>query len=70
MSLDGKLLARARERLAEVRAENEREQARRQERAYAAVPELKNIDARQRGTRAHRLLRGLVRAVPYARAHR
>ena len=48
MSLDGKLLARARERLAEVRAENVREQERRQERAYAAVPELKNIDARQR----------------------
>ena len=48
MSLDGKLLARARERLAEVRAENEREQTRRQERAWAAVPELKDIDARQR----------------------
>ena len=48
MSLDGKLLARARERLAEVRAENEREQARRQERAWAVVPELKDIDARQR----------------------
>ena len=48
MALDGKLLARAREWLAEIRADNELEQKRRQARAYAEIPRLREIDARLR----------------------
>lgn len=48
MALDGKLLARARERLGEIRAENEAEQRRRQARAYDGIPRLREIDAQLR----------------------
>ena len=48
MALDGKLLARARERLAERRAENEEERDRREREVYAAAPEIRQIDARLR----------------------
>ena len=44
MGYNGKLLARARERLARRREENAAEQARRLERAYAAQPALREID--------------------------
>lgn len=48
MALDGKLLARARERLAEIRAQSEQEQKRRQARAYEEIPRLREIDGRLR----------------------
>lgn len=48
MALDGKLLAQARERLAERRAENEQEQQRRQTRAYGEIPRLREIDGQLR----------------------
>ena len=48
MALDGKLLARSRERLAERRAENEQEQQRRQTLAYEVIPRLREIDAQLR----------------------
>lgn len=44
MSLDGKLLAKARERLEEIKAENAAEQERRQARIYAEIPRIKAID--------------------------
>ena len=44
MGYNGKLLARARERLARRREENAAEQARRLEQAYAAQPALREID--------------------------
>ena len=49
MALDGKLLARARERLAERRAANADELARREREVYAAVPEIRQTDALLRG---------------------
>ncbi len=48
MTLDGKLLARARARLAERREANLAERDRREAEAYAAAPELREIDARLR----------------------
>ena len=48
MALDGKLLARARERLTQIRAENEAEQKRRQAQAYAQIPRLREIDVQLR----------------------
>lgn len=48
MALDGKLLARARERLAETRAQSEQEQKRRQARAYEEIPRLREIDGQLR----------------------
>ena len=49
VALDGKLLARARERLAARRAENEETLDRREAEVYAAVPEIRRIDAEMRG---------------------
>ena len=49
MALDKKLLARARERLAQRRADNEAEQEARQTKLLAAAPELRRIDAQLRG---------------------
>ena len=49
MTLDGKLLARARERLAARREANLAARTRREEEAYAAAPELRRIDADLRG---------------------
>lgn len=48
MPYDGKLLARARERQEQQREENRAEQARRTERVYARVPEIRQIDAELR----------------------
>lgn len=48
MSLDGKLLRRAKERLDRRRAQNEEEHARRREEAYAKNPRLREIDRRLR----------------------
>ncbi len=48
MALDGRLLARARERLAERRALNAAELDRREAAVYAAVPEVRRIDAEMR----------------------
>jgi len=45
MALDGRLLARARERLAARREANIAERDRREAEAYAAAPELRDIDA-------------------------
>ena len=45
MALDGKLLARARELLAERREENEALRDRREAEVYATVPEIRRIDA-------------------------
>lgn len=49
MSLDGKLLRRAKERLERARRENEAEYARRQEEVYAKNPEVLRIDKELRG---------------------
>ena len=49
MALDGKLLARARTRLAEEKAENAALRERREAEVYAAVPEIRRIDAEMRG---------------------
>ena len=49
MTLDGKLLARARQRLAQRKADNEAEQLARQTKLWAAVPELRRIDAQLHG---------------------
>ena len=49
MALDGKLLARARTRLAERREENAAARDRREAEVYAAVPEIRRIDAEMRG---------------------
>ena len=49
MTLDGKLLARARERLAQRKAYNEAEQLARQTKLWAAAPELRRIDAQLHG---------------------
>lgn len=48
MAYDGKLLARARERLEQQRQDNLDEQQRRLERVYARVPEIREIDAARR----------------------
>ena len=48
MALDGRLLARARERLAARREANNAERDRRETEAYAAAPELRRIDAELR----------------------
>ena len=45
MPYDGKLLARARNALDEIRAENQAEQQRRLQTVYAQVPEIRDIDA-------------------------
>ncbi len=50
MSLDGKLLAKARERLEKMRRENEAETARRRQEVYARNPEIRKIDAALRET--------------------
>ena len=52
MAYDGKLLARARERLERQRQENRDEQQRRLERVCARVPEIREIDAAMRGQMA------------------
>lgn len=52
MSLDGKLLARAKARLDQRRAENEDSAARRREAAYAKNPRIRDIDRRLRETMA------------------
>lgn len=44
MAYDGKLLARARDRLSEIRAENQAEQQRRRALVYARIPELEQTD--------------------------
>lgn len=48
MAMDGTLLARARARLAAIRAENEGESARRQAAVYARLPEIAQIDSAMR----------------------
>ena len=48
MALDGRLLARARERLAARRAANIAERDRREAEVYAAAPEIRRIDAELR----------------------
>ena len=48
MALDGKLLARAREKLGGIRSGNQEEQQRRQDRIYRTLPEIKSIDDRLR----------------------
>lgn len=48
MSLEGKLLGRARDRLGEIRAENEAETNRRHAEVYARLPELREIDQKIR----------------------
>ena len=49
MAYDGKLLARARERLEQQRENNRAEHQRRLDRVYALVPEIREIDAARRG---------------------
>ena len=61
MATDGKLLARARERLAEKKAANAAALDRREAEVYAAVPEIRRIDA---------ALRALVREVLDVAANR
>ena len=48
MALDGKILARARERIAHRHADNVAEHYLRQEKIYALIPEIRRIDARLR----------------------
>ena len=50
MSLDGKLLARAKDRLDRRRRENEEAQARRRETAYARDPDIRDIDRQLRNS--------------------
>jgi len=52
MAYDGKLLARARQRLEEQRGENQAEQQRRLRTVYLRVPEIQRIDERMRGQMA------------------
>lgn len=52
MSYDGKILARARDRLDEQRLENAREHELREMQAYAAKPELRSIDGKLRAQMA------------------
>lgn len=48
MAIDGKLMAKARERLAAIKSENEKLQAERLMEVYTRVPELRSIDAELR----------------------
>ncbi len=48
MAYDGKLLAKARTRLEEIKAENQAEQNRRLSLIYSRIPEIQSIDARMR----------------------
>ena len=48
MTYDGKLLAKARTRLEELKAENQAEQNRRLSLIYSRIPEIQSIDARMR----------------------
>lgn len=48
MAYDGKLLARARTKLDNIRADNQEEQRRRQRQVYARVPEIEDIDLKFR----------------------
>jgi len=48
LALDGKLLARARDALAEIKRENEAETLRRQQQVYARCPEIRTLDRRLR----------------------
>ena len=52
MPYDGKLLARARQKLERQREDNRAEQRRRLDRVYARVPEIREIDAKMRGQMA------------------
>jgi len=52
MALDGKLLARARDRLEKIKRENEAEYYRRQALVYSRVPEIRQIDNRLRALMA------------------
>lgn len=52
MPYDGKLLAKARAELENIRARNLAEQQRRQRAVYAALPEVERIDAQMRGQMA------------------
>ncbi len=56
MAYDGKLLAKARTELEQIRAENRAEQQRRRTAVYTQLPEVREIDARLRGHMA-RLVR-------------
>ncbi len=58
MALDGKLLARARERLAARRSENQQEAERRRREVYARVPALRELDGAY-----HALLRDYIALV-------
>ena len=49
MAYDGKLLARARGRLEDIRRENQEEQLRRQKQVYTRVPRIEQIDLKLRG---------------------
>ena len=48
MALDGKLLARAREQLEHIHADNVAEHFLRQEKIYSRIPEVERIDTRLR----------------------
>ena len=48
MAYDGKLLARARLRLQDIKSENQAEQYRRQAEVYARVPEIQRLDGEMR----------------------
>ena len=48
MTYDGKLLAKARAKLEEIKANNQAEQQRRLSLVYTRIPEIENIDARMR----------------------
>ena len=48
MAYDGKLLARARLRLQDIKSENQDEQYRRQAEVYARVPEIQRLDSEMR----------------------
>ena len=52
MAYDGKLLARARGKLENIRADNQAENRRRTDQVYAKVPEIREIDAKLRGQMA------------------
>ena len=63
MAYDGKLLARARERLEEQRANNQAEQARRLAQVYRKVPEIERIDGQMKAQMA-RLVRLTISRAP------
>ena len=63
MAYDGKLLARARERLEEQRANNQAEQARRLAQVYRKVPEIERIDSQMKAQMA-RLVRLTISRAP------